>query len=167
MGPRFSLPVVMLAVVMAIVVGVAATVLALATNARASDDAKMTVEEINHEWVTAYNAGQLDRLVALYTDDTLVMLSGRDPLRGREAVRSFYAEDIKSTSSHSISVKSFRVEQSRDLLIDSGEWTYSGMASDGTAMRMSGNYITVMKRVAGTWKTAIEVSNVRQQTGTQ
>jgi ketosteroid isomerase-like protein len=137
-------------------------VIALATNVFAADDAKSIVERINQQWVSAYNGGQLDRLIDFYCDDAVLMLSGHEPIRGREGVRSFYAADIKSTSSRSMVVKSFQVEQSGELLVDSGEWTYSGIIIDGTAIHMTGNYVTVMKKMEGKWKTIIDISNVRQ-----
>ena len=137
-------------------------VIALITNPPVGDNAKSMVEEINQQWVTAYNAGQLERLIDFYRDDTVLMLSGHQPILGREGVRKFYAEDIKSTSTRSMAVTSFRVEQSGDLLVDSGKWTFSGVLIDGTAIRTTGNYVTVMKKTKGAWRTAIDISNVGQ-----
>ena len=137
-------------------------VIALITNMLAGDDAKSIVDKTNQQWVTAYNAGQLDRLIDFYSNDAILMLSGHQPILGREGVRNFYAEDIKSTNTRSMAVTSLRVEQSGELLVDSGKWTFSGIAIDGTTIRMTGNYVTVMKKTEGTWKTAIDISNVGQ-----
>jgi len=127
----------------------------------AADDAKSTVAKINEAWLASYKAADFDGLAALYTEDAVVMSPGREPLRGREAIRNFFAEDFKDFPKRSITLKSLRVEASGTLLVDSGEYRYDGVNTKGTALHIRGDYTTVMKKTDGKWHTAIEVWNVR------
>jgi ketosteroid isomerase-like protein len=122
---------------------------------------KALADSLTHEWVVAYNAGQPDRLAELVRDDVLLMLPGRDRIRGRAAFRDAYAEDIKETTKRRIFTSSIRVEQSGDLLVDTGQWNLDGTLPDGTTLHLAGSYVSVWKRTNGQWKTAIDISNRR------
>jgi uncharacterized protein (TIGR02246 family) len=126
-----------------------------------AQDTRSTVDRLTREWVAAYNAGQPDRLAALVRDDVLLILPGREPILGRAAFRDTYAEDIKTTTKRSISVTSMRVEQSGDLLVDIGQWSFDGTATDGTVLHGEGTYVTLWKQTDGEWKTAIDISTRR------
>jgi len=126
-----------------------------------ADDAKSTVAKLNEAWLSAYKAADFDGLAALYADDAVVMPSGREPLQGRKAIRNFFAEDFKYVPEHTMTSKSFRVEASGTLLVDSGEYRYDGINTEGKPVHITGNYTTVFKKTDGNWYTAIEIWNVR------
>lgn len=59
------------------------------------DPAKM--EAAVHEYVAAFEAGSADRVAALYAADATVEDPVATPLHhGREAIRAFYAESMKT-----------------------------------------------------------------------
>ena len=142
-------------------------IIALPTIVHNSDDAKSTVARINEAWLAPYKAGDVDRLAALYTEDAMVMPAGREPLQGREAIRNFFAEDFKYFPQRSMKLKSIRVEASGSVLVDSGEYRYDGIDSEGKALHITGNYNTVLKKVNGKWHTATEIWNVRTPEGSR
>ncbi len=133
----------------------------VATIALGADDAKSTVEMMNQAWLAAYKAADFDRLAAVYAEDAILMPAGREPLRGREAIRSFFAEDFKYVPRRSMTLNSIRVEASDSVLVDSGEYRYDGIDAESKPLHITGNYNTVMKKKDGTWHTAIEIWNVR------
>ena len=45
-------------------------------------------------WIDAYNAGEVDKIVALYTEDAVVMPTNVPALIGRTAIRDFLTQDI-------------------------------------------------------------------------
>jgi uncharacterized protein (TIGR02246 family) len=139
----------------------------LSTIVHGSDDAKSIVAKTNEAWLAPYKAGDVDRLAALYTEDAVLMPAGREPLQGREAIRNFFAEDFKYFPQRSMKLSSIRVEASGSLLVDSGEYRYDGIDSEGKALHITGNYNTVMKKVHGEWHTAIEIWNVRTPEGSR
>lgn len=53
------------------------------------------LEAVVHAYVRALNAQDLDAIVALYADDATVEDPvGTEPIRGREAIRAFYARTV-------------------------------------------------------------------------
>ena len=55
----------------------------------------VTLETVVHEYVRALNARDLEAIVALYADEATVEDPvGTEPLRGREAIRAFYARSV-------------------------------------------------------------------------
>src|SRR6202795_4693143 len=45
-------------------------------------------------WTDAYNAGEVDKIVALYTEDAVVMPANASALTGRAAIKGFLTNDI-------------------------------------------------------------------------
>jgi len=129
---------------------------------RGADDAKSTVAKLDEAWLDAYKAADFDRLAALYAEDALVMPSFSEPVQGREAIRNFFAESVRDVPKRSMALKSFRVEASGTLLMDTSEYTFDGVSTEGRPLQIVGNYITVFKNVDGKWRTATEIWNVRQ-----
>jgi uncharacterized protein (TIGR02246 family) len=134
---------------------------ALATLLRAADDAKSTVAKLDEAWLDAYKAADFDRLAALYAEDAVLMPTFSEPVQGREAIRIFFAESVKDVPRRSLALKSLRVEASSTLLMDSGEYTFDGVNTDGKPVHIVGNYITVFKNTGGNWQTVIEIWNTR------
>jgi len=132
-----------------------------------ADDAKSTVAKMNEAWLAAYKAADFDRLAALYTEDAVLMSAGRESVQGREAIRNFFAEDFKYFPKRSMTVKSLRVEASDSVLVDSGEYRYDGIDTEGKPLHITGNYNTVFKKTDGKWHTAIEIWNVRTPEGSK
>ena len=127
----------------------------------ATDDAKSTVAKLDEAWLKAYKLADFDRLAGMYAEDALVMAPDREPLHGRKAIREFFADDFKYVPKRSITLKSLQVDASGILLMDSGEYTFNGVNTEGKPVHMVGNYITVFKNTDGKWHTAIEIWNVR------
>ncbi len=136
-------------------------IIVLATMVHGADDAKSTVAKLDEAWLDAYKTADFDRLAALYAEDAVLMPTFSEPVQGRKAIREFFADDFKYVPKRSIALKSLRVEASGILLIDSGEYTFDGVNTEGKPIQIVGNYITVFKNVDGKWHTAIEIWNVR------
>lgn len=49
---------------------------------------------INNSWFKAYNAGDVDGIVALYADDAVVSAPGVPAARGQAAIRKLLTKDI-------------------------------------------------------------------------
>jgi uncharacterized protein (TIGR02246 family) len=136
-------------------------IIVLSTMVHGADDAKSTVAKMNEAWLAAHKAADFDRLAALYTEDAVLMPAGREPVQGREAIRNFFAEDFKYVPKRSITLKSLRLEASGSVLVDSGEYRYDGIDTEGKPLHITGNYNTVMKKTNGKWHTAIDIWNLR------
>ena len=60
--------------------------------ARAADEA--AVRSVNQAWYKAYNAGDVNSVVALYAEDAVVSGPAAAAARGQAAVREFFTKDI-------------------------------------------------------------------------
>jgi uncharacterized protein (TIGR02246 family) len=136
-------------------------IILLATTIQGADDAKSTVAKLNEAWLTAHKAADFDRLAMLYADDAVLMPAFSEPVRGREAIRNFFAEDFKYVPKRSITLKSLRVETSDSVLVDSGDYRYEGVNTEERPVEITGNYITVFKKIDNKWQTAIDIWNAR------
>ena len=134
-------------------------IIVLATMVHGADDAVSKVGTLDEAWLDAYKAADFDRLAALYAEDAVLMPTFSEPAQGREAIRNFFAESVKDVPKRSMALKSFRVEASGNLLVDSGEYTFDSVSTEGKSLYILGNYITVFKNVDGKWRTAIEIWN--------
>ena len=56
------------------------------------------------EWIAAYNAGNVDRIVALYAEDALVMPPEAPAASGHAAIREFLTKDIASSKAAGITL---------------------------------------------------------------
>ena len=48
-------------------------------------------------WNDAYNAGEVDKIVALYAEDAMLMPANAPALKGRAAIKDFLTKDIAAT----------------------------------------------------------------------
>lgn len=111
-------------------------------------------------WVAAFNAADIDRLVALYTADAVIMPPGMESLTGRETIRawlqSFFAR--------------FRAEQEiiHDEVQVAGDWAYLrgryslAMTPTGGAEPVSerGKHLVIWRRQPdGSWLAARDIWN--------
>lgn len=62
------------------------------------------IRKVGQEWLDAYRAGDIDRLMATYTDDAFLALAGQNALRGKKEVRAFFEPRIRSLSAQSVDV---------------------------------------------------------------
>ena len=68
------------------------------------------IEQVAQRWIELYTAGDLDRLMTLYTDDAIVALHGRPALRGVEQIRNFFAPGMgKSRVTFEIDIEEIQI----------------------------------------------------------
>ena len=51
---------------------------------------RQAILRTDERWIVAFNAGDIETLVALYDADAIVMPPGRTELRGRAEIRSWF-----------------------------------------------------------------------------
>src|SRR5688500_3539400 len=80
--------------------------LAAASIVSAGDDSSpaATFRAGTAEWIAAYNAGNVDRILALYAEDSMVMPPEAPVASGHAAIREFLTKDIASSKAAGITL---------------------------------------------------------------
>lgn len=112
-------------------------------------------EEINRLFTQAFNAGDLEGLVALYEPGASLVPQPGQPVTGaealREALRGFLA--LKPTLEMAVRKR----VQSGDLALLCADWRLTGTGPDGQPIQMAGTSVEVARRQPdGTWLYVID-----------
>ena len=62
--------------------------------------ALLTPRRLVETWVEAFNAGDVERIAALYHEDAVNHQVVQDPVEGREAIRAMFAREFASADMH-------------------------------------------------------------------
>ena len=109
-------------------------------------------------WTDAYNAGDIDKIVALYTDDAVVMPPNTSLVAGRAAIKDYLTKDIAAAKAAGLTAKDGvgEVGISGDLAWHAG--TSSVVDATGTTVE-TGKYIEVWHRSNGHWLMVRDIWN--------
>lgn len=99
-------------------------------------------------WAEAFNAGDVQRITAFYTEDAVRLPPDAAPIQGREAIRRNFQETFDGFSSHEIwSSPPEEIHASGDWIVARGTWTLEGtVAEAGEELDQGGNYVVVARR---------------------
>ena len=113
-------------------------------------------EHIHHEFVDAFNARDLDRLVSLYEPDAAMMPEPGRVARGTQQVR----EQLRRLLEHNehMTFEAAVVIQVGDLAYIANKWTRSGTDADGSDVPLEGVAAEVVRRQPdGGWRFVIGI----------
>ena len=115
-----------------------------------------TPEAVHSEWMKAFNAGNLEEMIALYEPDSAVVSElGGDVVSGLPALKE-NLEGYLSLAGQ-IDLRLQRCIRCSDLAILYSGWTMNGQAPDGSEVSMKGQTSDVVRRQEdGTWLVAID-----------
>jgi uncharacterized protein (TIGR02246 family) len=105
-------------------------------------------------WETALNAGDLDGIVALYTEDCVLMPPNAEMAKGHDGARASFAGMIDAGLSGDLNTVA--VAAAGDIGYRTG--TYSLLTPDGTVVDQ-GKYTDTWRKVSGEWKIASDIWN--------
>jgi len=112
-------------------------------------------EEMHQLFITHFNAGDLESLMALYTPDAALVPQPGQVLTGhaaiREALQGFLALRGK------IEMETTYVVQAGDTALMRGQWRLSGTGPDGKPLTLAGKSSEVVRKQAdGRWLFAVD-----------
>lgn len=122
-----------------------------------------SIDELRQEEVQAAQAGDVEALLALRTDDFVAMPPGHPPIRGTQEVRLFLRDKFSAVSI-SETVTSESVVRRDDLAYDRG--VFSGTATmkePGTSIPLDGKYLWIAGRLSnGSWRYSVQMWSENQ-----
>ena len=113
-------------------------------------------EEIHKEFVEAFNAGDLEALVALYEPEAVFVVDGNRPVIGIEAIREAYRGFLAAHPKISLETRGI-YRRGDDIALLHGRWKLTGTGPDGAEVSREGRNTEVVRRQAdGSWKFIID-----------
>lgn len=122
---------------------------------------RQAITQVRQQEITLFGAGDIDKVLAVFTDDVVIMPPNEPVLVGKEAVRSWLQEMYKQ----------FKIEgtytSASDLTV-TGDWAFERMAitlkltptGGGAAVEDVGKGFHVYRRQGdGSWKIAQDIWN--------
>jgi uncharacterized protein (TIGR02246 family) len=137
--------------------GVLAGLALVAGAATAADDAG-AIEAAAAEWIAAFKAGDIDALMALYMPDAFVALHGQPAMRGKQAIRAYFAPKM-GTAEVEFLLEFEDIEVHGDVAhLVSRYWYTATPVNGGEPYRDAGRSALVYKRdVDGRWKIYLDI----------
>ena len=126
---------------------------------RAADE--KAIRDTETEWVKAFAAKDIDKILAPYADDATVLLSNAPTMVGKDAIRAGM-KDVVTDPKFSLDLKTVKVSVSKDDLAYS-QGTYSVTTTDPKTKKVmaeTGRYVEVYKKQAdGSWKIIEDINS--------
>lgn len=121
---------------------------------------KDEINDIIRNYVSAANAGDIDRLISLYMDDGIRMLPDVPAIIGKENIKSHFQKqadliDVKATMNNE------EVRETSDWGFVRGNFSLEiTPKGEGEKFKRTGKYLTILEKQAdGSWKFAREIVN--------
>jgi uncharacterized protein (TIGR02246 family) len=120
---------------------------------------KAMIQQLNAEWMAAFNKGDAAGVASLYTEDAYVLPAGAEMAKGRKAIQAFWAKatqqlgDAKLTT---VDVMSLGPGAAREI------GTFSFKTKGQTAETVVGKYAVVWRKVGGRWLLATDIWNMNK-----
>ena len=115
----------------------------------AGEDFKTEMQKIATVWKEAFNNNDMDKLVALYTEDA-VLIDEDGVIAGRAALRDSFTKFRASGASMS-SITVDRAERSDKIGYLTDTWTEAAPKSGGGTEVVEGYSLVAIKRVGNKW----------------
>jgi ketosteroid isomerase-like protein len=116
------------------------------------DRVERALRKLRQEFVSARNAGDLERAMACWSADARIMIEGRPPIEGpaaREVLRQRFADKRVVR----VAMETERIEHSGNLAYELGRITMTLPGPDGQVVENRGKYLDVWKKDRGSdWR---------------
>jgi uncharacterized protein (TIGR02246 family) len=115
-----------------------------------------TPEEAAALWITAFNSGDIDGMMALYDPEAIfIMPALSPPVSGLAAIREALQGLLALRPKMVVQIQ--QIAKTTDLALLHGQWSVRGTGPDGSEVSMAGRTADVMRRRAeGDWRFVID-----------
>jgi ketosteroid isomerase-like protein len=129
-------------------------IVAVAACAPQATDQSAELAAMTESWETALNAGDVDGLTALYTEDCVLMSPNTEMMSGHAAARAEFGDLVDAGLT--ADMNTIKTVAGGDVGFHVG--TYAMIAPDGTVIDQ-GKFIEGWQKVGGQWKIAYDIWN--------
>ena len=131
----------------------------IVATASAQSNDERAIRAAGEAWMSALNAHDVDKVMALHAPDAIYMLSHQPLISGSDAIRSGWTEALKIPN-YTVHWTPTKIEvASPTVATEYGTYTESYNGPDGKTVTDGGNYITVWHKINGQWRVALDAPN--------
>ena len=122
-------------------------------------DAEAAIRHANSEFSANARAANAQAIVDnFYAPDAVVMAPNMPALRGREALRQFWAGFL-TTGAIDLTLTSDNVTQRDDIAVEMGHYDLTITPKDGPVAKDKGKYVVMWKKSKGRWWAVEDIFN--------
>lgn len=112
-------------------------------------------EDIHNLFSAAFNAGNVDAIMALYEPEAILIPQPGQVTRGHTAIRHSLQQFLALKGT--MQVRSVFVIHGSDIALMRGQWRITGVGPDGKPMEMVGQSVEVARQQpTGEWLLAVD-----------
>jgi uncharacterized protein (TIGR02246 family) len=112
-------------------------------------------EAIHRAFTTAFNAGDIAALLALFEPDASIAPAPGEVVTGLDAIREALSGFLALKGQ--MSIETLRVIPSGDVALLHGMWLLTGTGPDGSPLELAGRNTEVVRRQAdGSWRFVVD-----------
>ena len=116
------------------------------------------IREKNAEFVKAFNARDMNQILAAYTENSVFMPPNQPILRGKDALKTFYDEMLKAGGTN-LKLDAGEISGHGPLAYQSGSYELDMKPAAGAETHDRGKYLFILRKMAGTWRYEYTVWN--------
>ena len=128
-----------------------------------SASAKQAIDAANAQWARLTSTGHADSIAELFAADGVIMPPNMASMKGRDAIRAFFAEINSITPRPTLTVRAERVVATGPAAVEVGRWHFAFPAGatlpPGMTPVDSGKYIARWEEQNGKWLMVDEIWN--------
>jgi ketosteroid isomerase-like protein len=128
-----------------------------------SASAKQAIDAANAQWPRLTSTGHADSIAEFYAADAVVMPPNMASMKGKDAIRAFFATLNTIDPRPTLTLRAERVLGSGTLAVETGRWNWTFPAGaklpPGTPAADSGKYIVRWAQQNGKWLMVDDVWN--------
>jgi uncharacterized protein (TIGR02246 family) len=111
------------------------------------------------QFVAAVNAKDAAKVAACYTENAVWMQPNGPRVNGQKAIQDHARRLFQDSPSATLELTPVASQVSGDLAFVQGEFVTSGKGANGQFVRERGNYVWILKNVAGEWRISQDIFN--------
>lgn len=114
-----------------------------------------TPRSVHEAFEAAFNAGDLEKIVALYEPNAILVSESGKAVRGHDAVREMLQKFLAVSQKLTLQIAGcFQIDE---IALLSSEWQLSGIDTKGNAVQLAGQMADVVRRQSnGSWRIIID-----------
>lgn len=128
-----------------------------------SASAKQAIDAANAQWPRLTSTGHADSLAEFFADDAVIMPPNMAPLRGKEAIRTFFATINTMDPKPTLTLRAGTVVANGPVAVETGRWHWQNAPGaqlpPGMPAADSGKYIVRWAEQNGKWVMVDDIWN--------